>query len=143
LYCIVYIYIALLEVHTNQKRLECERPREKRAVLRERKEALGSPANKVDRVEGSSWFQLIVAADNLSYGISESPADWHRRLLQSYRSHLTTKKIYIRIVPTTSEAVAIYLSTRRGPVTFLVIYCPSSSSPSSTAIGHTGAICYV
>ena len=41
LYCIVYIYIyiALLEVHTNQKRFQCERPREKRAVLRERKEA--------------------------------------------------------------------------------------------------------
>ena len=51
LYCIVlylYIYIALHAVHTNQKRFQCERPREKRAVLRERKEALGSPVNKVD-----------------------------------------------------------------------------------------------
>jgi len=41
--CIVlylYIYIALLAVHTNQKRFQCERPREKRAVLREQKEAL-------------------------------------------------------------------------------------------------------
>src|SRR6218665_2382719 len=60
LYCMVlylYIYIALLEVHTNQKRFQCERPREKRAVLRERKEGLGSPVNKVDRVEGRSWFQ--------------------------------------------------------------------------------------
>src|SRR6218665_1989675 len=60
LYCIVlhlYIYIALLAVHTNQKLFQCERPREKRAVLRERKEALGSPVNKVDRVEGRSWFQ--------------------------------------------------------------------------------------
>jgi len=40
MYCIVlylYIYIALLAVHTNQKRFQCERPREKRAVLRERK----------------------------------------------------------------------------------------------------------
>src|SRR6218665_1964802 len=38
LYCIVlclYIYIALLAVHTNQKRFQCERPREKRAVLSE------------------------------------------------------------------------------------------------------------
>ena len=55
LYCIIlylYIYIALLAVHTDQKRLQCERPREKRAVWRERKEALGSPVNKVDRVEG-------------------------------------------------------------------------------------------
>src|SRR6218665_1646855 len=53
LYCIIlflYIYIALLAVHTNQKRFQCERPREKRAVLRDRKEALGSPVNKVDRV---------------------------------------------------------------------------------------------
>ena len=36
--CIVlylYIYIALLAVHTNQMRFQCERPREKRAVLRE------------------------------------------------------------------------------------------------------------
>ena len=36
--CIVlylYIYIALLAVHTNQKRFQCKRPREKRAVLRE------------------------------------------------------------------------------------------------------------
>ena len=43
LYCIVlylHIYIALLEVHTNQKRFQCERPSEKRAVLKERKEAL-------------------------------------------------------------------------------------------------------
>ena len=36
----MYIYIALLEVHTNQKRFKCERPREKRAVLRERKRHL-------------------------------------------------------------------------------------------------------
>jgi len=59
--CIVlylYIYIALLAVHTNQKRFQCERPREKKAVLRERKEALGSPVNKVDHVEGRSWFQI-------------------------------------------------------------------------------------
>jgi len=48
------IYISLLAVHTTQKRFQCERPREKRA---ERKEALGSPVNKVDRVEGRSWFQ--------------------------------------------------------------------------------------
>ena len=60
LYCIVlypYIYVALLAVHTNQRRFQYERPREKRAVLRELKEALGSPVNKVDRVEGRSWFQ--------------------------------------------------------------------------------------
>ena len=58
-YCIVlylYIYIALLAVHTNQKRFQCKIPREKRAVLRERKEALGSPVSKVDQVEGRSWF---------------------------------------------------------------------------------------
>ena len=36
------IYIALLEVHANQKRFQCKRPKEKRAVLREQKEALGS-----------------------------------------------------------------------------------------------------
>src|SRR6218665_201843 len=53
----LYIYIALRAVHTNQKGFQCERPREKRAVLRVRKEALGSPANKVDGVEGRSWFQ--------------------------------------------------------------------------------------
>jgi len=37
-YCMVvylYIYIALHAVHTNQKRFQCKRPREKRAVLRE------------------------------------------------------------------------------------------------------------
>src|SRR6218665_1787674 len=60
LYCIVLylkIYIALLAVHTNQNRFQCERPREKKAVLRERKDALGTPVNKVDRLEGRSWFQ--------------------------------------------------------------------------------------
>src|SRR6218665_1136561 len=59
LYCIVlhlYIYIALLAVHTNQKRFQCKTPSEKRAVLRERREALGSPVSKVDRVEGRSWL---------------------------------------------------------------------------------------
>jgi len=58
--CIVlylYIYTVLLAVNTNQKHFQCERPREKGAVLRERKEALGSPVNKVDHVEGRSWFQ--------------------------------------------------------------------------------------
>src|SRR6218665_1266412 len=47
-YCIVLylcIYTMLLAVHTNQKRFQCERSREKRAV------------NKVDRVEGRIWFQ--------------------------------------------------------------------------------------
>ena len=61
LYCIVlylYIYIVLFAVRTNKKRFQCERPREKRAVLREQREAPGSPIiNKVDRVEGGSWFQ--------------------------------------------------------------------------------------
>src|SRR6218665_2418640 len=61
----LYIYIALLAVHTNQKRFQCKRPREKRAVLRERKEALGSPVNKVEREEGRSWFQSEVVT---SYG---------------------------------------------------------------------------
>ena len=42
----LYIYIALFAVHTNQKRFQCERPRETRAVLGKRKEALGSPVNK-------------------------------------------------------------------------------------------------
>ena len=44
-------------MHINQERFQCEIPREKRSVLRERKEALGSPVNKADRVEGRSWFQ--------------------------------------------------------------------------------------
>src|SRR6218665_317392 len=38
-WCIVlylYIYIPLLAVHTNQKRFQCERPREKRTVCLER-----------------------------------------------------------------------------------------------------------
>jgi len=48
-------------VHPNQKRFQCERPREKRAVLRERKEALGSTVNKVDRVEGRSWASMFRA----------------------------------------------------------------------------------
>jgi len=52
----LYIYIVLLVVHTNQKCFQCKRPREKRAILRERKEALGAPVSKVDRVEGRSWF---------------------------------------------------------------------------------------
>jgi len=58
-YCIVlylYTYIALLVVHTSQKRFQYKRPREKRAVLREQKEALGSPVSKVDCVEGRSWL---------------------------------------------------------------------------------------
>ena len=42
---------------TNRKRIQCERPREKRAVLRERKDTLGSAANKEERVEGVIWFQ--------------------------------------------------------------------------------------
>src|SRR6218665_2155877 len=62
-YCIVlclYIYIVLLAMHTSQMRFQYERRREKRAVLRERKKALGSPVNKVDRVEGRGWIQSDV-----------------------------------------------------------------------------------
>src|SRR6218665_3586218 len=57
-----------------------------------------------------------------------------------YRSHLTAKKINIRIMLTTFEAVAISLSTRRGPVTLLAIYHPGSSSPSSTFFHELSAI---
>jgi len=54
----IYIYIALLTVHTNKKRFHCERPGEKtkRAVLRERKEALGSPVNKVEAHQLIKWI---------------------------------------------------------------------------------------
>jgi len=52
----MYLYIYIEHAYTNQKRFQSERPREKRAVLRERKEELGSPV-KMDRVEGRSWFQ--------------------------------------------------------------------------------------
>ena len=38
----MYIGLALLAVHTNLKRFQCERPREKRATLRERNDALGT-----------------------------------------------------------------------------------------------------
>src|SRR6218665_88342 len=68
----LYICIALIEVHANRKRFQCDRNREKRVhvnkvpktfgVLRGRKEALGSPVgspvNMVDRIEGGSWFQI-------------------------------------------------------------------------------------
>src|SRR6218665_1007406 len=57
-----------------------------------------------------------------------------------YRSHLTAKKIDIRIVPTTFEAVAISLSTRRGPVTLFAIYRPGSSSPSLAFFHELSAI---
>src|SRR5688572_7511726 len=50
------IYIAPLAVHTNQRRSQCERPREKKEVFRQRKEALGPPVNKQERVKGGSCF---------------------------------------------------------------------------------------
>jgi len=48
----LYLYIVLLAVHTNQKHFQCERPREKRIVFSERKEAVGSPVNKLDGERG-------------------------------------------------------------------------------------------
>ena len=53
----LYIYIALIECRLHQSEAlpgQGETHREKRAVLKERKEALGSPVSKVDRVEGGS-----------------------------------------------------------------------------------------
>ena len=44
-YCIalyLYIYIALLALHASRRRFHCKRPREKKAVFRERLDALGS-----------------------------------------------------------------------------------------------------
>src|SRR6218665_725931 len=70
----LYIYIA-----------QCERPREKKAVLREREDALGTPVNKVDRVEGRSWCKnwtsrggdtlegSLDGADPATYGIGVVP----------------------------------------------------------------------
>src|SRR6218665_2171298 len=58
LYCLVSIHFYSASFSaTNQKRFQCERPSEKRAVLRERKETLGSPVNKMDCIEGRSLFQ--------------------------------------------------------------------------------------
>src|SRR6218665_1353902 len=57
LYCVVsyciylYVCIALLTVHNNQKRFQCKIPREMKVVLRERKEAPGSPVNKEERCQ--------------------------------------------------------------------------------------------
>ena len=68
--CIVlnlYIYIALLAVLTHLRRCQCKRPSEKRAVLIERREALGSPVNKVDRVEGRSWFLHVAQRTPCSF----------------------------------------------------------------------------
>jgi len=45
-----------LAVHSNQRGSQCERPREKKEVFRQRKEALGSPVNKQERVKGGSRF---------------------------------------------------------------------------------------
>jgi len=46
LYCIASKHIALLVVHTNQKRITSERPSEKRTALRERKEKNNNTAFK-------------------------------------------------------------------------------------------------
>jgi len=56
LYCIVsiHLYSASFSAHQSEA---LPVPREKSAALRERKEALGTPVNEVDRVEGRSWFQ--------------------------------------------------------------------------------------
>ena len=56
LYCIVSIHLHSASCSAQQSEALPVRETQ-RAVLRERKEALGSPVNKVDRVEGRSWFQ--------------------------------------------------------------------------------------
>ena len=57
-HCIVsiHLYSASCSAHQSEALPVRETQKEER-VLRERKEALGSPVNKVDRVEGRSWFQ--------------------------------------------------------------------------------------
>ena len=40
----------------NQRRSRCERPKEKKAILRQRKEVLGPPVSRTERVDGESWF---------------------------------------------------------------------------------------
>jgi len=78
----LYIYIAHLAVRTIHKRFQCKRPWEKRAVLREKKEALGLPVNKVDCVEGGSWFQsagpMICKGPCLSH---KSPCLWDKEIM--------------------------------------------------------------
>jgi len=59
----LYIYIAFLAVaaHTNQKRFQCARHREKKAVLRLRigHLGLGSPVNKVDRILSATRLSIL------------------------------------------------------------------------------------
>jgi len=60
-YCIVSIHLCSASCSAHQSEaLPVQRPREKRAVVRERKEALGSPVSKVEgegsTKEGRSWF---------------------------------------------------------------------------------------
>src|SRR6218665_1225166 len=65
LYCIVSIH--LYSASCNAQKSEAFPVREtqrEESSLRERKEVLGSPVSKVDRVEGRSWFQN---ADILAY----------------------------------------------------------------------------
>jgi len=56
-YCIVsiHLYSASYSAHESEV-LPVQKTQREGAVLRERKEALGSPVSKVDRVEGRSWF---------------------------------------------------------------------------------------
>ena len=66
--------IALIAAHTNQKLFQCERPREKRAVLRERKEALGSPVKKwIMSKEGVGSINNCEGRPCLSH---KSPRSW-------------------------------------------------------------------
>jgi len=44
------MYKTFLAVHTNQKRFQCERPKEKRAVLRERKRHLAHHSTYLLRI---------------------------------------------------------------------------------------------
>ena len=61
LYCIVlslYTYIAFLAVHTNQKRFQCERPREESSLKRTKRDTW-LPVNNEELVNAGCWHYVI------------------------------------------------------------------------------------
>ena len=99
-----------------QKRVQCETPKEKKAVLTERKEALGSPINKVDRLVGLGWGQ--------------SSEDWHFSSAQFYVRFASCLRIsfiaYIHVQVNTTTAANLHIMWL--PYVFFQIQFPNNQT---------------
>src|SRR6218665_2545011 len=80
------------------------------------------------RLPGSGRSRTARTVDKI---VSRPDGSSYGGIVIFHRSHLSVRRILLASSPTTFEALAVSVSSPRGPLTILAAYRPGSTSPSS------------